>query len=146
MSKSQNYIIVLGGVFAIIFVLIMGLLKNFFYQSEQIESGKQIVDMLIAIIPAIILCAITMVGILNYVEKKEVKAATILNIELRNEIIKKEEDNRKTLNRIEENITINESLENQRNEELKKVHKSINTRMSIFERWMRKHKKEHTTK
>ena len=146
MSKSQNYIIVLGGVFAIIFVLIMGLLKYFFYQSEQIESGKQIVDMLIAIIPAIILCAITMVGILNYVEKKEVKAATILNIELRNEIIKKEEDNRKTLNRIEENITINESLENQRNEELKKVHKSINTRMSIFERWMRKHKKEHTTK
>ena len=159
MSKSQNYIIVLGGVFAIIFVLIIGLLKFFYFQSQQVETGRQIVDMLIAIIPAIIFAAMTMVGILNYVEKKEVKAATKLNNEFRTDIIKKEEDNQKTLARIEENIAINEKLEEARNDELKeyfinqktkeanhtKEHKNINTKIFTFETWMKQHKQEHTS-
>ena len=166
MSKSQNYIIVLGGVFAIIFVLIIGLIKYFFYQSEQIEIGKQIIDMLIAVIPAMMFCAMTMVGILNYVEKKEVKAATKLNNEFRADIIKqfkkisdKEENTQQTLGRIEENIAINEHSEATRNEELKEYfadqktkeanhareHKNINTKLTTFDEWMIQHKYEHKT-
>ena len=150
MSKSQNYIIVLGGVFVFIGVIILGLIKYFYYQSQQIEIGKQIIDMLVFVIPSMIGTAMAMVFILNLVEKKELKEVTKLNNEFRNDIIKKEEDNQKTLARIEENIAINEKLENARNEDLKeyftdqkikeanhiKEHKIINKKLITFEQWM----------
>lgn len=150
MSKSQNYIIVLGGVFVFIGVIILGLIKYFYYQSQQIEIGKQIIDMLVFVIPSMIGTAMAMVFILNLVEKKELKEVTKLNNDFRNDIIKKEEDNQKTLARIDENIAINEKLENARNEDLKeyftdqkikeanhiKEHKIINKKLITFEQWM----------
>jgi uncharacterized membrane protein (DUF106 family) len=118
MSKSQNYIIVLGGTFFIIGVIIFGIFQYFYMSPDDV--GKQTLDFFKYVIPAVIGTAIVIVKVLNLVEKKELKEKTEQSNDYAKEIKELQSENHKQLLRIEESIATNEHNENKRNAELLK--------------------------
>lgn len=157
MSKDKTYIIVIAGVFIFIAINTIGSFKFFFYQNDTVEIGKQIVDFLIYTVPASLATGVVMAQILNFNEKKELKAQTKLSNKYQEEIIQIQKsnqetiienaiDSQKTLARIEESIAVTEKLQETRDKEqgtrVKELDSLIKD-LKIHNKREERHDKEH---
>ena len=125
MSKDRNYIIVLGGIFVIIGIIIFGVFKYIVFGVTDVNT--QAMDFLIFVIPSVLGASLIIVSILNLVEKKDLKAATKLNTELLTTFVTKLENIETVL------LEIRQSEIHQEEESLKKekehleIHKEIDS-------------------
>lgn len=148
MSKDRNYIIVLGGIFVIIGIIVFGIFKYIIFGITNVNT--QAMDFLIFVIPSILGASLIIVSILNLVEKKDLKALTELNNEYSKTIIIQQETFINQLTKIQEGIAkINEN-ENERNRLLlikdskhKKAHENIDTRFNAIEQAFSEHIENH---
>ena len=124
MSKNQNYIIILGGTFFIIGIIIFGIFQYFYMSPDNI--GKQMLDFFKYVIPAIIGTGFVLVRILNYGERKELKKATELANEYAEENKKLYKENVKQLAKVEEHLTTNEKMQEENEAERDEIKKDIN--------------------
>lgn len=142
MSKSQNYIIVLGGMIVVIFIIIFGVIKYIIFGTEGDING-QTINFLTYVIPAIIGTGMVIPMVLNLVEKKDLKAVTKLNTELLTKFVTKLENIETVLLEIRQSEIDREEDALKKEKEHIGVHKEIDTRFETIEDKFSEHIKNH---
>lgn len=142
MSKSQNYIIVLGGMLVVIFIIIFGVIKYIIFGTEGDING-QTINFLTYVIPAIIGTGMIIPMVLNLVEKKDLKAVTKLNTELLTTFVKKLENIETVLLEIRQNEIDQEEESLKKEKEHIEVHKKLDSTFTELTNKLNHHIQNH---
>ncbi len=141
MSKDRNYIIVLGGIFVIIGIIVFGVVKYFIFGVTDINS--QAMDFLIFTIPSILGASLIIVSILNLVEKKDLKAVTKLNTEYSTKFIEKLESIETTVFAIRESEIDREEEVLEKEKKHIEVHEEIDSKIKALKNIFNEHIENH---